>query len=656
MSGFIRRFNFQPTVDVLTQIEGIAIIDLTPPGAIAGVGTGVVGVIGEFADMGFAVAVDASGNVTTFPVPTEVFSAQDLATKFGGFDETIGNFGGADGNAFVAVRNKPYQRLIGVAVNLCSTKGVRAWRVLPTNASATLPTPVVPMQAGSIAAAREFKSGANRVRVGTLKTFLGTDAYASGVDGTVTNGAPALTNVFTSASADFVGAGVVKGDVVVMGVIGAAGAQGTNADTYRVEAVTDLHTLVLEKLDGSSFAFATSAVMAYRLHVGATADTGPVNSFTEAGGYLVPARPLDATIPQGTILNPTVAPPAATATTWDPLSGLHMATQPAAALTFTATIQAPNAVNDATIDVLYNAAILSLLTADLPARDVNIVFAARHSDNIRGFLKQFALTGSANGVGREAVLSPQISTVSLTTVVGDAAPGVGAQRDERDIYSWPGVRTFVPEAVGFALGTAVATKTSDGVLDTTFDSWYASILSLLAPERNPGQIAEPVPTCLAAVLGIQRGVSGLGIGEYETMRARGVSAVRNNQLGYFIQSGITSSLVSGQKNVNRRRMADYVEDSLALALLPFDKLPVSNQLKDAAAGEVTAFLSQLLSLENLALQRIAAFVVDIQSGNTPALLAQGVFVIIVRVQMLATADFIVLQVSVSPNGITVTQQ
>ena len=44
---------------------------------------------------------------------------------------------------------------------------------------------------------------------------------------------------------------------------------------------------------------------------------------------------------------------------------------------------------------------------------------------------------------------------------------------------------------------------------------------------------------------------------------------------------------------------------------------------------------------------------DSRSGNTPELNAQGIYVVIVRVRMLATADDIVLQAEVGPT-VTVT--
>jgi len=658
-AGFIRRFGSSQGTEVITQIEGVVILDLAPPGTISGSGVGTTAIVGEFADMTYATSVDTSGNVTTKAQPVEVFSAADMLGKMGGFDETLGDTGTAGGSGFIGIRNKKFSRLICVPVNLCSGKGVRLFRELPTNKSATDATPVVLLQAASVLAGREFKTGTSRARTGALKSFTATGNYASGVDGAVTATAPAVTQVFNSAGSTFLtangGSPVNKGDLLVVGVISGAAALGANAFTFRVTATPTLDTqLTVEKLDGVAFDWTTGTALPFRVHPSTDGDTGGISKASEAAGYTVPARPLDATIGAVTTVSPTLIPTAATATSWDPLSGLKMRTIPSTGLVYTATIQAPNAVNDAAIDALYSTAFDALLTDDLPAREVNILFAARHSDTIRTLIKAHVLNASGQGVGRIACISPQLTTLTTAAAIADAAPGVGATRDERIEYAWPGAQTFIPEAVGFSMKGADAVSTTEGTLDTHMDGWLASVLSNLAPERNPGQSSDPIPTILAPVLGLQRGVSGLTMTDYISLRSKGVVGLRiDKTVGPIFQSGVTSSLTSGKKNINRRRMADFLEDSLSTALLGFVKEPLTNSLKDAMVAEVTAFLLALQSPNNPPAQRIVGFIVDDKAGNTPNLEAQGIFVIIVKVRTLATADFIQLTAEVG-EGVVVT--
>src|SRR5262249_7545595 len=141
--------------------------------------------------------------------------------------------------------------------------------------------------------------------------------------------------------------------------------------------------------------------------------------------------------------------------------------------------------------------------------------------------------------------------------------------------SWPGARTFVPEAVNISVAVASGPPTTDGVLDVPGDGWLTAVCSNLPPERNPGQAGPPVPDTSSPVLGLQRGVTGLTVNDYIVMRQQGVAGlIIDRTFGPQFQSGITSSLILGQKNINRRRMADFIEDSVAQALVQFTKLPL----------------------------------------------------------------------------------
>ena len=730
MAGFIRRFGFFPAVEVIQQIEGVDIVDSPPPGSINGVGTGVACVVGEFADVTYGVSVDDNGNVTTKAQPVQIFSAQDMTNKVGGWDETLGEFGGDMGNGFVATRNKKFSALVIVPVNNASSKGIRMWRQLPTNKANNDPTPVVPVQAAQVLAGREFKSGANRARGAARVVFTSLDTRKTGIDGVVVPaGLPAPTQVFTSALGDFVNAGVAEGDAVVLdrsfvgviattitdnplligavtanvvstdeypasgffqidleiisyaaktatsftglvrGLFGTAAAAHVlasnvtllnDANTYRVVSVGGATSLTLERQDGTNFTstnwFAATA-LPYRVHQASDADTGANHQLSEEQGYRVPARPLDATIATATLLTPTVIPPVVTRSGADPLSGLTARTTTnAAGLIFVASVQTPNAPNAAAIDALYSTAIDSLLDEKDPGQTVNLLWAARKSTNIASKLKQHVLDASSRALTRTVQISPPLDTVSLATITGDVAPGVGSNRDERVDYSWPGVQTFVPEAVGFSLKGADGLSYTDGVLDVSSDGWLTVVLSNLPPERNPGQVSPPVPGLLAPILNLQRGLTGvLGLNEYIQLRAKGIAAPRiDRAYGPLIQSGVTTSLTSGQKNINRRRVADFIQDSVARSLLAFSKLPLTQNLKDAAVGEVDAFLNGLLSPNNPSASRINAYEIDSKSGNTPTLEAAGIFVIIIRVRTLSTADFIVIQTEIGEGVVIAT--
>lgn len=673
--SFTRRVGYQPGLDFIQQIEGVVIIDLPTPGSISGTDTGVAAVVGEFADMGYAVSVDTSGNVTTKAQPTEAFGPTDLVQKFGGFDETLGEFGGSGGNGFEAIRNKRFSRLICVPVNLCSTKGARFFRELPLCRSATDANPVLPVSGGTIAAGREFRNGSGRMRIGTAVNFTAKAPIATGVGGSLASASTAVTQTFTGAGGlDWTlinrpdgTLGAHKGDILVIGN-NSAGSRVPSAEagTYRVASdPSSGAAITIEKLDGSTFAITTQTTIPWRLHFCGDADSAPERvpgsaapggyAAGEAGGFIVPVRPItnasgansDGNWSTGTILTPAVAPPAATGSTWDVLSALEGRTMVGSNTPFVAAVQGVNPVSAAAIDALYSTALDSLLQDASPSRAVNIVWCARVSATIRTALKAHVKLASSQGVGRVAVVSPELTVQSLAAVQVDTDPGVGANRDESVFYAWPGWRTFIPEAVNFRLKTADGNTTIDGILDVRADGVLASLLSVLPPERNPGQAAEPVPTAMASFTALQRGAPSLGLPEFIQMKSVGIVGSKiDRTAGPIFQSGITTSLVSGQQAIARRRMANYIEDTIAQAMQPFQKLPISNQLKDSAVGEINAFLSGLVSAGNPSAQRIDSFLIDDKSGNTPTSLALGIYVIIVKVKTTPTADYIVIQFSV----------
>lgn len=642
--SFIRRFSSMPSAQTISQIEGVVIVDVPPPTAIAGVSTGVVGAVGEFADMTYAVSVDGSGNVTTKPQPFEITSAQDMVGSFGSFDATIGDFGGDDGNGFAMLDGKRFSRLVICPVNLASSKGVRVWRELPTNnANAQPATSILP---GTVEAGTEFKLGNDRVKLAKTVNFASDLAFASGTDGAQgNNSGPAPEGTFQSASATFVSSGVKVGDALVLGVkdsgIGLPG-------TYRITAVIGDTEIKVEKLDGSDFTWAGVGSLPWRIHPGRTIDSTPGYLHGQVGGYMLPARPLDASIDPLETLNPEVSSTGA-------LSGLQMGIHPDG-LSYNADVQAENAPTTSDLEALYTECFEALLEDAAPVREISVLIAARTSAVIRAAMKTHVITASSQGRGRMAVIAPSLDMVSKSIAIGNTADGVGYARDERVIYCWPGVQTSIRAAVNSNIKKADGTLTDTGVLDVRSDAYMASILSNLAAERNPGQATDPVPLCLDPVISFQSGLPGPGfsMADYINFRQYGIAAMRFERAATkTFQSGITTSLEASRKNINRRRMADEIQDSLAQIYENFNKLPLTNQLKTTIDSETVAYLESLLSSTDPSAQRIEAYSVDSKSGNTPELNAAGIYVVVVKVRMLGMSDSIVLQAEVGPT-VTVT--
>lgn len=649
-----RRFDSPPSLGEITAIEGIVLVDMPAPQDPAGLASGVVGVVGEFADQTYACSVSTSGAVTASIRPQEITSGQDMYEKFGGFDSTLGHFGGQGGNGYAALANKRFSKLIIAPIFMASTYGCRVFRELPTNASATQATPVVPQVGAEVPAGTLFSSGGDILRIAKRVVFTGTPAIVTGTDGVAVtlgaNPATAATAVFTSATGDFVNNGVSEGDVIVLGVIGGSGVNGIVADTHRIVSVDSATQLTLQKQSGAVYSedgvsgdWDAGTDIVYRIHAAADADTGEDHQFSEAGGYLIPVRNMKgSTIAAGTVISPASPAPDADAASWAPLSGLKVVTHPSGATTYDAWMAANS--NNSQFTTLYTSALAALLRDEQPINQITMVVSARNTDDINTAVLTHVENASAYGRGRICVLSPPLSDVTLASAITGTG-SVTSYRDKRAIFCWPGVRAYVPQALNASVTLGDATTTTDGIIDEASNMWMASLMSNLPPEHNPAQIAEPVPTLTQAVLGFQRAASAISltIQDYMQLKAAGVAAPSfDSEFGMAFQSGVTTSLTTGETTILRQRMSDFIGDSIASLLKPYQKMPLTETRKGAMASVVRTFLKGLQDGE-----RITAFALDEKSGNTAEKLALGIFTLISKVQLTPSGDYIVVMSEVS---------
>ena len=655
-AGFIQRFGSFPSVQQIQVIEGVVIIYGVGPAQIQGTGTGVVGIVGEFADVSYAVKVEG-GNVTSAPQPVFVTSDADLVSKVGPFDSTLGQFGGACGNGLADIRGKRFAGLVVAPINLASDKAVRLVRDLPTNASASNPSPVVPMVGATVVAGTLFQDGSatKQTKTAGRVVFAGTGAYLSATDGVSVAGGSSGGQNFNSAGATFVSSGVAVGDIIVIGVLGT----DDDAGTYRVRAINSETQVTVGKLDGTNFVWLGDTALPWRIHVAATADSG-AGLFTTLAQFTVPARPIAESVSEDVVLTPAVPAAAATATSWQPLSGLALCTQPGAGngLTYTADVQAPNAANSTAILAKYTE-VLSALESDTdPANAINIVMCSRAARLNAYNLRQLAVNRSQAGLGMVAVVAPGLAcqtlgaaTSSSSGATTDQSFGVAAidaaGRSDRVIYTWTGVRQYNADAVGISIATATGGTTTDGVLDLTAAGHLCSVLSLIQPERNPGELTDVTQSALSTVLGQQRGAPVLTRADYEVMKSFGICGIRiDRSSGPVFQSGITTSLTSGRTRISRRRMADFIQDSLARQYNLYVKQLLSENVKTALITETDGFLAGLLARATPNLQRIAGYSVDPTGGNTPELESQGIYVLGVAVRLLSEMDNVVLNANI----------
>lgn len=314
------------------------------------------------------------------------------------------------------------------------------------------------------------------------------------------------------------------------------------------------------------------------------------------------------------------------------------------------------ALTESQIDAAYVNAFNGTLDLNTVAKTVNMAWSARQSNVCRRQARQNALDASSGGLfGRITCIRPPMGTTKFTATNINAEPGVGAYRDQRVIYCYPQARTFIQQIAtrGISGGTGF---TPDGNVDVGADGWLISIMSQLAPEENPGQDT----SFASAIVSVESSpnAQGFNINDYILFKASGIAALRLDGGVATFQSGVTSVdplLHQGLVPISRRRMADFIEDSLAALAKSYSKQLSTSVRRNALKISVTSFLDQLLNKGNPNGHRINGYKVDDVTGNTPALIQQGLYRLIVNVQTLASLDSIVFQVTAGNNVSNVTQ-
>jgi hypothetical protein len=329
------------------------------------------------------------------------------------------------------------------------------------------------------------------------------------------------------------------------------------------------------------------------------------------------------------------------------------------------------ALTEAALDAQYATALASTTNITNVGQQINVQFSARQSNAIRAALKNTALNASANGcLGRMALVRTPMNTLESSALSTTAQPGVGATRDQRVVYCYPQASTFVPiiALLGVSGGTGF---TATGNVDVGADGFLASVLSLLNPEEDPGQAT----TFTGGVNGLESGANiqqangGLGfqMSDYQAFKAAGICALRIDTGVAIFQSGVTSvdPLVSPNlTDINRRRMADFIQDSIAISMKQYGKKLSTVKRRSAITTQIRNFMTGLAgggpgaadgNPNNQDAQRIAGFSLDPKTANTTTSLGKGLFRLILRCRTLSSLKSIVIQTEIGPTVVTVSE-
>ena len=304
------------------------------------------------------------------------------------------------------------------------------------------------------------------------------------------------------------------------------------------------------------------------------------------------------------------------------------------------------ALSEAALDAAYTAALNATLNPSGPARVANYLLIARRSDSVVRAGVSNALTATSQGLfARKYVSSDQLGTLVAQSLVN-----VANFRSQRLFYSTKGLKVQIPEIA--TRGTAGGVGfTSDGIITVRPDGPLTTICAMIPPEENPGEQTDLINDFFQ----VASDGETLTIDTYTAWKAAGICApiVDLDTGSTEFQSGVTSSLTSGHESIARRKMADFIQDTVAIIGKPYSKQLNRQSKRDKLRGQVEQFLAGLKSEGNAENQRIVDYSVSdgADAGNTASTLALGVYYLRIVVQTLSSLDAIVFVTEIGPNAV-----
>lgn len=604
---FVLRVTETPTLNVLASLEQVVIVDKAGPAFPFGPSPGAVCEIGEFLKGPYK--------------SREVVSAQDLLNTFGGISDLLsqsaaglqdGSGARYEGNGVVNLLGKSFARLICQRVN----------------------TEMTTTDGGSTAAYVKFVVAVHATDNDPVNTgFLARDIVIPA--GTrFADAALGSETAIVALSQDVV---LPKGTAIDV-TSPPAGFAGRIWVSPVQSAVSPLALNFTQNVDGrltGNRDTTTGLATVVANSIGAPA-------FFVKGTTLISAAldtVIDSAIPG---VSSIVASLATTTVAGDNPSSVILAGT-ATAIFAAGTAAASLAVK---IDSRYATAINATRPTDAPMEDIGVVWAVRRGETaatIRTPLTNNAVECSSEGRGRVAVIDgPRVgaatgdaaNTAAVKTALQTTVPLESPGRVDRKIVCGPYLKVYSGD-----LGKNVVVGAA---------GMMAATLSNFPPFKNPGApnahiqgIVELEDAFIADPLAKQ---------DFVNFKAKGVCALRRDRsVGWQFQSGITSvdpQIYQSLAPIKRRRMADFVQDGLALIAAKYEKEPATQDRVDQFSSECRAFLEGLSNPPSAADKQIEDYNVDETSGNTPQLVALGIFTLIVKVRLLASLDTIVYQTQI----------
>ena len=241
-----------------------------------------------------------------------------------------------------------------------------------------------------------------------------------------------------------------------------------------------------------------------------------------------------------------------------------------------------------------------------------------------GYLK----THAANTQDKMVVLAG-IETADVSATETDAA--LYRDTEGRIIYSYPWVQTTVNGASKFVQPAP----------------FMLSLLSQTSPHVDPAFAGNS-----GFLPGIEKLKLTLNRANYIALKEAGVAAFEiDADVGPKIKSGIVTQILSSSKvMIHRRRMADFLTDSIGKFLKNYQNAVNSKANRDLVKGSILDFVrlqeDATVLPKDEEVNGGAAKLVDTDSLNTDSAVAQGFFKILYKQRIYSSMRFIVLQAEI----------
>lgn len=223
-----------------------------------------------------------------------------------------------------------------------------------------------------------------------------------------------------------------------------------------------------------------------------------------------------------------------------------------------------------------------------------------------------------------------IGATDQTTSVASAVTDVATYRADRLVYCYNHVYTIDP-----ITGTEVLVRP---------ESWMASVLANTDVDIHPGE--QDTKRFLGGITRIYQ--PALTRQDYINLKAAGISALEIDLGSPVFVSGVVTDLTPGKTEIARRRMADFLQLSVAYSLRYHVKKKNTEQRRTAIAATLKGFLSGLKQQGRV----VEDFLIDMDILNSPTDRANGIQRILMEVDLLPHMLSIVLTTEIG-SGVTI---